>query len=222
MIANIFVELPYGIVAGILLFASFYYPSAGIQSSERQGLVLLLIVQFILFASTLAHMTIAAVPDAQSASAIVVIIFMMSSTFCGVMQAPDNLPGFWIFMYRVSPMTYWIGGIVGTILHDRAITCSSSELSLFDPPQGQTCGQYLSTFLETAPGKLYNPDDTSSCGYCAMSNGDQFLEGVSISWDERYQNFGIMWSYIVFNIFLAVLLYYLFRVRSWKSGAKHT
>ncbi|CAG9988747.1 unnamed protein product [Clonostachys byssicola] len=215
IIANIVVEIPYQIVAGTLLFACVYYPVAGIQTSDRQVLVLLFLVQFLLYASTVAHMTIAAMPNTQSASAIVTLLFMMSLTFCGVMQAPDLLPRFWIFMYRVSPITYWIGGIVATQLHDRAITCSASETAVFDPPQGQTCGEYLSDFLQAAPGQLMNPGDSSNCQYCSLSVADQYLASVGISWSERWRNFGIMWAYIGFNIFATVALYYLFRVKKW-------
>ncbi|PIG85620.1 hypothetical protein AARAC_002995 [Aspergillus arachidicola] len=42
LIANIFVEIPYKVFTGIIIYAAFYYPLAGIQSSDRQGLVLLL------------------------------------------------------------------------------------------------------------------------------------------------------------------------------------
>lgn len=107
LIANIAVELPYQIVMGILTFACYYFPVVGAsQSSERQVLVLLYCIQFYVYASTFSHMVIAAIPDTQTASPIVVLLFSMALTFCGVMQAPSALPGFWIFMYRVSPFTY--------------------------------------------------------------------------------------------------------------------
>ncbi|KAH6876732.1 ABC-2 type transporter-domain-containing protein [Thelonectria olida] len=212
MLANIAVEIPYQVLTGILLFACFYYPVVGIQSSERQGLVLLFTIQLFIYASSFAHMTIAALPDAQTASGIVTLITLLATTFCGVMQTPDALPGFWIFMYRVSPFTYWIGGIAATELHGRTVECSTSETSVFNPPIGQTCGEYLESYLQTAPGQLQNPNDTSSCRYCSLSNADQYMVRSSIFWSERWRNYGIMWAYIAFNIFVAVLTYYIFRV----------
>lgn len=124
-----------------------------------------------------------------------------------------------VFMYRVSPFTYWIGGIVGTELHAREITCSAKETNTFDPPSGMTCGQYLQPLLAQAPGKLQNPDATSQCRYCGVSDADQLLASSNIFWSERFRNFGIMWAYIVFNIFMAVVLYYLFRVKKWNKGS---
>lgn len=218
MIANILVEIPYQVITGVLIYACFYYPVVGIQSSERQGLVLLFIIQLFIYASAFAQMTIAALPDAQTAGSIVTLLSLMSTIFCGVLQTPSALPGFWIFMYRVSPFTYWIGGIVSTALHGRPVTCSAGETSIFDPPPGQTCGQYLAPFLKMAPGRLQNPDSEASCRYCTFDNADQYLAGSNIFWSQRWRNFGIMWAYIAFNIFMAISVYYLFRVKSWHKG----
>jgi ATP-binding cassette subfamily G (WHITE) protein 2 (PDR) len=215
IIANIVAEIPYQIVTAILIFGSFYYAIIGIQSSVRQILVLLFSIQLLLYASSFAHMTIAAFPDAETASAVVTLLVFMSLTFCGVLQTADSLPDFWIFMYRVSPFTYWVSGIVSTQLHGRPVVCSRDEMSIFSPPDGQTCGAYLEGFLSQAPGVLQNPDATSDCQYCSLEVADQFLAGSGIYWDDRWRNFGIMWAYILFNIFVAVMTYYLFRVKRW-------
>lgn len=50
----------------------------GIQSSERQVLVLLFMIVFFIYASTLGQLVIAALPDAQTASAIVTLLFSMT------------------------------------------------------------------------------------------------------------------------------------------------
>ncbi|KAI0833903.1 ABC-2 type transporter-domain-containing protein [Hypoxylon sp. FL0890] len=216
LMANTIVELPYQIIAGIIIFACVYYPIIGIQSSDRQGLVLLFVVQFFIYSSTFAHMTVAALPNAQTAGALVTLLVLMSLIFCGVFQSPDALPGFWIFMYRASPFTYWIGGIVGTQLHDRLVECSSTETSIFDPPSGQTCGQYMADYLATAPGQLQNWNDYSNCRYCSVTKADQYLAPTGISWDDRWRNFGLFWVYIVFNIMVTVASYYIFRVAQWR------
>ncbi|KAM6480686.1 ABC-2 type transporter-domain-containing protein [Trichoderma sp. SZMC 28011] len=217
ILANVFVEIPYQIIMGILVFACFYYPVVGIQSSIRQILVLLFIMQLFIFASSFAHMIIVAMPDAQTASAIVTFLVLMSTLFNGVLQVPSALPGFWLFMWRVSVFTYWVAGIVATELHGRQIICSQSELSIFNPPSGQTCGEYLAPFLQQAPGQLQNPSSTADCAYCQLSNADQYLAGSEIFWSDRWRNYGIVWAYIVFNIFTAITLYYLFRVKKWNN-----
>ncbi|KAL6887228.1 ABC-2 type transporter domain-containing protein [Trichoderma longibrachiatum] len=218
ILANVFVEIPYQIIMGILVFACFYYPVVGIQSSIRQILVLLFIMQLFIFASSFAHMIIVAMPDAQTASSIVTFLVLMSTLFNGVLQTPNALPGFWLFMWRVSVFTYWVAGIVATELHGRPIVCSESELSIFNPPSGQTCGEYLAPFLQQAPGQLQNPSSTDQCRYCQLSNADQYLAGSEIFWSDRWRNYGIVWAYIVFNICTAITLYYLFRVRKWNTS----
>ena len=122
-------------------------------------------------------------------------------------------------MYRVSPFTYWIGGIVGTELHARPINCSEQETATFDPPAGVTCGKYLAPLLQQAPGKLLNPDATASCHYCSVQNADELLASSRIFWSQRFRNFGIMWAFIAFNMAMAVVLYYLFRVKRWNMAA---
>lgn len=218
ILANIVVEIPYNVILAVLVFGSYYYAVQGIQTSLQQGLVLLFLIEFFIYAGTFAHLCIVAMPDAQTAAAIVTLLFAMSLVFNGVMQAPDALPGFWIFMYRVSPFTYWIGGIVASQLHGKPIVCNSAETSVFNPPAGQTCGQYMAAYLTAAPGTLQNPTATADCKYCSLSNADQFLSGSNIYYSQVWRNFGIFWAYIVFNICAAVFLYWAFRVTKWDAA----
>ncbi|KAK7538868.1 ABC-2 type transporter [Phyllosticta citricarpa] len=213
LIANIVVEIPYQVLVGILVWACYYYPVNGIQSSERQVLVLLFCIQFFVYASSFSTACIAGLPDTETAGAIATTLFALMLTFNGVMQTPNALPGFWIFMYRVSPFTYWVAGIAATELHGRAVECSSVETSIFNPPSNMTCGQYMAPYLETAPGALQNPEAIADCRYCSLQNADQFLATSKIYWTDRWRNFGLGWIYIIFNIFAATFLYYIFRVR---------
>jgi ATP-binding cassette, subfamily G (WHITE), member 2, PDR len=219
LVANIIVEIPYQIFVGIIVWASLYFPVFGAnQPTEVQGLWLLYSMQFQIFTSTFAHMLIAGLPDAETAGNIATTMFSLILTFNGVLQPPSALPGFWLFMWRVSPLTYTVGGLAAISLHGREVECASNELAVFDPPNGQTCEQYLAPYLEQAPGQLYNGAATSRCEYCPISNGDQFLASSRVYWDQRWRNFGIGWAYIGFNIMAAVWLYWFFRVRKRGTG----
>lgn len=248
LIANIVVEIPYQILLGIMVFASYFYPiytKGGIPSSSRQGLILLLVMQFFVFASTFAHMLIAALPDAETAGKIGTFMFSMALSFNGVFQPPNALPGFWIFMYRVSPLTCrlpsfsastimfsqpirtpgliltcgidFVSAVATTGISGRSVTCSSNELAVMQPPAGQTCGQYLGPFASAAGGSIYNPLASADCQYCTLSNADEYLASVAMSYSTRWRNYGIGFAFIVFNISMAVLLYYLLRVRKWSG-----
>ncbi|ERF75245.1 hypothetical protein EPUS_00037 [Endocarpon pusillum Z07020] len=221
LVANISVEIPYQILLGILAWAAWYFPVFGDnQSAERKGLMLLFCIEFFLFASTFAHMVIAALPDAETAGNIATLLFSMALTFNGVIQNPNALPGFWLFMYRVSPLTYLISGWASTGLAGKAIDCADNELAQFNPPANQTCGQYLADYISAgAIGQLQNPEASSDCRYCPLSNSDQYLAAVNISYDTRWRDFGIGWAYVVFNIAATVLLYYMFRVKHWSPAS---
>lgn len=111
-------------------------------------------------------------------------------------------------------MTYFVAGMAASMLHARQVQCSADEVSTFSPPSGQTCQQYMAPYLQAAPGYLLNPQSTTECNYCSISNADTFLAGSGIEWSQRWRNFGIMWAYVAFNTAAAVFLYYFFRVRS--------
>jgi len=136
----------------------------------------------------------------------------------GVMQ-PFRQLGWWRWMYRLSPYTYLIEGLLGqgdysliaiffydltippAALGHQTIQCSDVELVQLNPPSGMTCAQYLNPFISSAGGYLVNPDVTTACSFCSMSTADQFLaSGFNIFYDHAWRNFGLMFAYIVFNV----------------------
>jgi ABC-type multidrug transport system permease subunit/ABC-type multidrug transport system ATPase subunit len=220
IVSQILVEVPWQFCLGVCSWAAFYWPVFGTgQTSEQSGIVLLFICQFFMYAASIAQFVVCAIPEPTLAAMIATLMFGLSFLFCGVMQPPSALPRFWIFMYRVSPFTYYIGGISGAALHGRSVICSQDELNIFDPPVGQTCYQYMAKYLELSTGTVYNPNATSNCEYCSMSSADNYLAAREIYYSERWRNYGIFWSYFVFNILAACFLYYFFRVRTSKAKA---
>jgi ATP-binding cassette subfamily G (WHITE) protein 2 (PDR) len=90
------------------------------------------------------------------------------------------------------------------------------------PPAGSTCGDYLAPYAQLAGGRVYNPTASADCQYCSLSNTDQSLNRVNIYYGTRWRDYGIGFAFIFFNIFTAVFLYYMIRVRkgSGKSLAE--
>ncbi|KAJ6157497.1 hypothetical protein N7470_005089 [Penicillium chermesinum] len=199
LLSNVLVEVPYMILTGILVFGSYFYAVVGVPSSLTQGTVLVYSIQFFIYTGTFAQAAIAALPDALTASAVVTLIFAMLLAF--------HVPRL--------PFTYWTGGMAAAQVHGRKVVCAARELSVFDPPSGKTCQEYLSKYASSSGGQIINGNATSHCEYCPLSVGDQFLASVNIKYDQIWRNFGLVWVYIVFNIFIVVSTYYLFRVRRW-------
>ncbi|KAL0574983.1 Multidrug resistance protein [Marasmius crinis-equi] len=219
MLANQLAEIPWNAFASVLIYFCWYYPiglyrnaSPTDATTERGGLMWLLLLSFLLFISTFAHMVIAGIHTAETGGNISQLLFSLTLVFCGTLVAPDDLPGFWMFMYRVSPFTYLVDGMLATGVANNYGHCSDIEVSVVNPPSGQTCGQYLANYMASNPGSLANPNATSNCQYCTLYDTNDYLSSVASHYHLRWRNFGLMWAYIAFNFFAALFLYWLVRV----------
>lgn len=226
MLSNIIVELPWNLLAATLLFFCWYYPIGLYENAvptdsvhERGALMWLLVLSFLLFASTFAHMVIAGVDTAETGGNIANLMFSLTLIFCGVLAGPSQFPGFWIFMYRLSPFTYLVEGMLATAVKDARVTCLPEDFLRFPPPAGQTCGEYLAPYLQQT-GYLEDPSSTTNCGLCQLDDTNLFLEQVSINPNNAWRDFGIMFAYIVFNVFAALALYWLVRMPKNKKNKK--
>lgn len=221
MLSNIIVELPWNSLMAVIIFVCWYYPigmyknaQAADQLNERGCLMFLFIWTFLLFTSTFTDMVVAGMELAETAGNVANLMFSLCLIFCGVLASPTVLPGFWIFMYRVSPFTYLIGGVMSTGLANNAVVCDDIEYLHFNPPSGQTCATYMSPYIEAAGGYLTEAtkNATSNCSYCTLASTNAFLASVNTKYSERWRNFGLMWVYIGVNILGAVFFYWLARV----------
>lgn len=122
-------------------------------------------------------------------------------------------------MYRLSPFTYLVSGMLSTGVANTSSECAANEFATFDPPANQTCAQYMDPYIQASGGGyLQNPEATSGCSYCSMSSTNQFLAAVDIYWKDAWRNFGLMWVYVIFNLFGALFLYWLLRVPKGKRA----
>lgn len=170
-------------------------------------------------------MVIAGIPNAETGGNIANLMFSLCLVFCGVLATPSTLPGFWIFMYRVSPFTYLVSGMLATGLAGQTVTCAANEYLTFQPPSGETCRQYMADYIRTNGGALRagTEANTSDCEFCTYISTDVFLSQVSSEYSERWRNYGILWAFIIFNGAAAVVIYWLARVpKKAKKDKKKT
>lgn len=120
-------------------------------------------------------------------------------------------------MYRISPFTYLVSSVLSVGLSGADVECSDIELLRLPPPNGQNCSTFLGPFAEMAQSQLLNPEADSECLMCTFKKTDQFLSTLSINYDDRWRNVGLLFVYIVFNAIAAVFLYWLLRVPKKKS-----
>lgn len=209
---------------GLILFFCWYYPIGFTNSivsdlHERTALICLLCIMFLLWTSTFSHLAIVAVETAELAGIPANLVWLLCLSFCGVGVTSADLPRFWSFMYRISPATYLIGGMLGSAMHGSNVTCSPMEILHLPVPQNVTCEDFLSPFATATGGTILNPSAMSGmCKYCFISKSDQILERFNIYYDERWRNYGLLWTFVVANVLGALGLYWLVRVP--KGGKK--
>lgn len=122
-------------------------------------------------------------------------------------------------MYRVSPLTYIVEGLVGNgtaffsfcsqfcilfrsvAVGNQLVNCSPVELVTLTPPSGQSCGSYMANYISGNGGYLANPDATSGCQFCVARTTDQFFgNNFNIERAHRWRNIGIVSAEVLFNV----------------------
>ena len=121
-----------------------------------------------------------------------------------VLVSPSALPSFWTFMYRATPVTYFVSALISTGVSGASIVCSQIELLALQPPPGQSCGAYLNDYVQSAGGSLLNPGATQDCQFCPLASTDALLATLDIEFVDRWRNFGISLCYTGAN-FLGAL-----------------
>ena len=100
-------------------------------------------------------------------------------------------------------------------MHEKPVKCSKKEFSVFNPPVGQTCGEFTKPYFNFGTGYIANPQATSDCEYCLYKVGDEYLTHLEASYSYLWRNFGFLWAYIIFNIFGMMAVYYVVQVRQF-------
>lgn len=129
------------------------------------------------------------------------------------MVSPKDLPGFWKFVWRASPLTYLIAGLSLAGLSHADITCSDTQVLIINPPSGTTCGNYLDPYVQSAGGAVMNPAASTSCQYCPISNANAVIHGsLGIGWENPWYNAGYFAVFVIFNVISTFALYWVIRV----------
>lgn len=197
MLSNIIVELPWNSLMAVLIFFCWYYPIGLYKNAQPTDAVtlrgfqeFLFVWMFLLFTSTFTHMIIAGLDSPETGGNIANLMFSLCLIFCGILAQPSQFPRFWIFMYRVSPFTYMVSGMLSTGLANNQVQCAQNELIHMNPPQGQTCGEYMASYIAATGGYMQNPNDTSNCNFCAVKDTNTFLRSITSDYKDAWRNFG--------------------------------
>ena len=189
VVAAIIVELPYAILTSLVYWLLWYFPVGYDAASERAGYSLLMYELFAVFATSLAQLCAAMMPNLTSTFAANGFFFMFCNTFAGTLSPKPVTPSGWRWYYNVSPLFYFGEGMTTDVLQGLPISCDRGEAVIFEPPAGSICAAYAKDFLLGATGYLMNPESNSSCQYCRYKDGQSYVSAVChhfvIPYEER-------------------------------------
>jgi ATP-binding cassette, subfamily G (WHITE), member 2, PDR len=120
-----------------------------------------------------------------------------------------------MFVYRASPLTYFINGMVLAGLANTSIECSDTQLLHIEPRASSSnlsCGDYMEAFVETSGGLPRNPEATTDCLYCPVDQTNDLLQQLGMESEGAWVNAGYMVVYIIFNTLAVYAIYWLARV----------
>ncbi|KAF8751885.1 ABC transporter, partial [Rhizoctonia solani] len=133
--ASVLVELPYNIFGSSLYFLCWYWTVGYSSVADRAGYTfMLLCVAFPLYYTTFSQAVAAMSPNVMISGLLFSFFFSFTMNFNGVLQPYSQLIPFWKWMYRLSPLTYLIEGLLVNGIGNMELTCSPTEIQTIVPP----------------------------------------------------------------------------------------
>ncbi|WFD27171.1 hypothetical protein MNAN1_002167 [Malassezia nana] len=224
VLSAMLVEMPWNIVGGTIYWLPWYYLIQFPMDSKHAGYSWGIYMLFQFFYCTFAQSMAAISPNAMISSILFSTFFSFVILFCGVVQPPPQLPTFWrSWMFRLSPFTWIMEGILGNAIGGSQVECAPDELQEIIPPEGLSCADYLRGFTSERGSRersigYFTELPNQHCGFCRFRFGDDYLTSVEMEASGKYRDLGLICAYIAFNTALVFGLFWLFRVYKFGKG----
>lgn len=218
--ASVVTEIPISIISAIIYWIIWYYSTGLPTDSSTAGYVFWMVMLFFLFQASWGQWICAFAPSFTVISNVLPFFFVMFSLFNGVVRPYAQLPVFWKYwMYYVNPSTFWIGGVMAATLRDLPVECGPQEAARFNPPPGQTCGQYAQSYVDSiGTGYITNPSATADCGYCQYKSGVEYMSSLNVDPSDKWKYLPIFLAFCISNWALVYFFIYTVRVKGWSFG----
>ncbi|KAJ5203939.1 ABC multidrug transporter atrF [Penicillium cinerascens] len=219
--ANVVCEIPAAIITGLVYWLLWYYPVGLPTDSSSAGYVFLMSMLFFLFQASWGQWICAFAPSFTVISNVLPFFFVMINLFNGIVRPYADYPVFWKYwMYYVNPVTWWLRGVLSSVLPSVQIRCAAEEYTRFNPPPGKTCGEYAGNFVQNLAGVGYlnDPNATQNCEYCPYSTGSEYMANLNVHAGDKWRCFGIFLAFVIINWALVYFFIYTVRVRGWGFG----
>ncbi|BGP36448.1 hypothetical protein JCM10449v2_000349 [Rhodotorula kratochvilovae] len=216
-------EVPYSVVCGTAYFVLWYFLVGLPFKASTIGFSFLLIQIFFLFQSTWALWIVSLSQSLGTVANLLPFFLVAMEAFNGSLISYRQMPVYYRWLYWVSPFQHYVRAMLGALLHGEVVECAKYEVVSFRPPPGLSCASYAGEYLIANPGYLLDPTSSTSCDFCPMSSGDDFLRTLNIAHGDRWTSLAILAAYSLSNIAITyMLVFFPPRVPSWLSRAVST
>ncbi|KAK3321292.1 ABC-2 type transporter-domain-containing protein [Cercophora scortea] len=211
-------EIPYLCICAVLYFVCWYYTVGFPAESARAGATFFVMLMYEFLYTGIGQFVAAYAPNAVFAALANPFLIGILVSFCGVLVPYAMIQPFWRYwLYWLNPFNYLMGSMLVFEVWDTKVVCNDNEFALFDPPNGTTCGAYLTGYSQGmgAMSRLVNPEDTAGCRVCQYRDGSDYLRGLNLL-DQFYgwRDAGVV---VIFAISSYVLVYALMKLRTKTS-----
>ncbi|KAF7884883.1 hypothetical protein EAF00_010701 [Botryotinia globosa] len=192
--ALVTVEIPLAIVIYTIYFLCSWFTIGLSEPGFGYLLFLALGIYGVGFALAIA----ALVPNSEVSGFANSLVWCVQTTCVGMALTYSDMPSFYsAWLFWADHLRYWLASAISNGVYSVPVICSASEMTIVYPPVGQTCGQYLATYLSgtgiggASMGYVSNPNATENCSYCPYQVGDDYAASFSYFYSERVRNWGI-------------------------------
>ncbi|PSN65506.1 ABC transporter [Corynespora cassiicola Philippines] len=211
-------EMPYLVICGILYFLCYYYTAGLPSASDKAGATFFVMLVYQFIYTGIGQFVAAYAPNAVFASLVNPLLLGTLVSFCGVLVPYDQIQDFWKYwLYYLNPFNYLMGSLLVFADFDWDVKCTEAEFAKFNPPDNQTCGQYLDAWMN-GPGSrtnLVNPDALFDCRVCQYTRGSDYLYTVNLK--DYYYGWRDAAICVLFAISSYAMVYLLMKLRTKAS-----
>ena len=211
-------ELPYLIVCGVLFFFCFYYTVGLSTEASKAGSVLFVMLMYEFVYTGIGQFIAAYAPNNVAASLVNPLVIFTLVGFCGVIVPYQLLQEFWRYwLYYINPFNYLMGALMVFTTYHVVVTCKEQEFAVFEPPANQTCGEYLSDYVQQmgSGSNLTNPEATTNCRVCQYKSGSDYLRTINLpEYSYGWRDAAIV---VIFVFSSYGLVYLLMKLRTKKT-----
>ena len=211
-------EIPYLCICAVLYFVCWYYTVGFPTSSTKSGATFFVMLMYEFVYTSIGQFIAAYAPSPVFAALVNPIVIGTLTCFCGVLVPYSQIQTFWRYwIYYLNPFNYLISSLLVFTSFDAPVHCAPHEFAVFDPPRGQSCGEYLAEYKRGfgARTSLVNAEALSECHVCEYRRGSDYLVALNIKdYSYGWRDAGLVAMFVVSGY---VLVYLLMKLRTKRS-----